>query len=138
MNIKILADRTTKKERWPARLLSTTFPDSARKQFLRTGFQGVKRLLWQRSLITNNDQVESQVSTGTTLVAVEFEGGVVIGADSRTSMVSFPLIRTNYIFKGHFDFCMFPLCGFLGFKLSLFTGHLGCQQGDRQTHPSHR
>ena len=28
-----------------------------------------------------------QVSTGTTLVAVEFNGGVVIGADSRTSMV---------------------------------------------------
>merc|ERR1711863_106184 len=27
-----------------------------------------------------------EVSTGTTLVAVEFEGGVVIGADSRTSM----------------------------------------------------
>ena len=27
------------------------------------------------------------MSTGTTLVAVEFNGGVVIGADSRTSMV---------------------------------------------------
>ena len=27
-----------------------------------------------------------QVSTGTTLCAVEFDGGVVIGADSRTSM----------------------------------------------------
>ena len=39
--------------------------------------------------LSPNDQVESQVSTGTTLVAVEFEGGVVIGADSRTSMVRF-------------------------------------------------
>ena len=27
-----------------------------------------------------------KVSTGTTLCALEFEGGVVIGADSRTSM----------------------------------------------------
>ena len=27
-----------------------------------------------------------EVSTGTTLVALEFDGGVVIGADSRTSM----------------------------------------------------
>ena len=40
----------------------------------------------------NNDKVELQVSTGTTLVAVEFEGGVVIGADSRTSMVRHPSI----------------------------------------------
>ena len=97
----------------------------------------MKRLLWQRSLtldqvdrslLPNNDQVESQVSTGTTLVAVEFEGGVVIGADSRTSMVSFPLILTNYIFKGHFDFSMFPLCGFLGFKQSLYR-ELGLPTG---------
>ena len=27
-----------------------------------------------------------EVSTGTTLVAVEFDGGVVLGADTRTSM----------------------------------------------------
>jgi 20S proteasome subunit beta 1 len=32
---------------------------------------------------------ENEVSTGTTLVAVEFDGGVVIGADSRTSMGTF-------------------------------------------------
>ena len=38
----------------------------------------------------SHDWVKSQVSTGTTLVAVEFEGGVVIGADSRTSMVRIP------------------------------------------------
>jgi len=30
--------------------------------------------------------MNEEVSTGTTLVAVEFKGGVVIGADSRTSM----------------------------------------------------
>ena len=28
----------------------------------------------------------NEVSTGTTLVAVEFDGGVVLGADTRTSM----------------------------------------------------
>ena len=27
-----------------------------------------------------------EVSTGTTLVAIEFDGGVVLGADTRTSM----------------------------------------------------
>ena len=40
----------------------------------------------------SHDWVKSQVSTGTTLVAVEFEGGVVIGADSRTSMVRIPWV----------------------------------------------
>lgn len=33
------------------------------------------------------------VSTGTTLVAIEFDGGVVIGADSRTSMGTFVFDR---------------------------------------------
>ena len=52
-----------------------------------------------------------QVSTGTTLVAVEFDGGVVIGADSRTSMVTFCLILASELFQ-------------------LSSGHLGRQQGD--------
>ena len=35
----------------------------------------------------NYDWLSSkEVSTGTTLVAIEFDGGVVVGADSRTSM----------------------------------------------------
>jgi len=32
------------------------------------------------------DWAPKEVSTGTTLVAVEFDGGVVLGADTRTSM----------------------------------------------------
>ena len=52
-----------------------------------------------------------EVSTGTTLVALEFDGGVVIGADSRTSMVTFCLILASELFQ-------------------LSSGHLGRQQGD--------
>ena len=35
------------------------------------------------------DFLNQEVSTGTTLIAAEFDGGVVLGADSRTSMGSF-------------------------------------------------
>ncbi|CAF4564919.1 unnamed protein product, partial [Rotaria magnacalcarata] len=36
---------------------------------------------------------QAPVSTGTTIVAVEFDGGVVIGADTRTSAGSFVMNR---------------------------------------------
>ena len=36
-----------------------------------------------------------QLSTGTTLVAVEFDGGVVIGADSKTSMGTWVANRSS-------------------------------------------
>jgi 20S proteasome subunit beta 1 len=36
-----------------------------------------------------------ELSTGTTLVAVEYDGGVVIGADSRTSMGSWVAVRVT-------------------------------------------
>ncbi len=49
---------------------------------------------------------EETLSTGTTLVAMEFDGGVVLGADSRTSMGSYVSNRgtdkltpvTDYVF----------------------------------------
>lgn len=37
----------------------------------------------------------NEMSTGTTLVAVEYEGGVVLGADSRTSMGTYVANRTT-------------------------------------------
>ncbi|XP_030373678.1 proteasome subunit beta type-6-like [Scaptodrosophila lebanonensis] len=41
------------------------------------------------------DFLETPISTGTTIMAVEFEGGVVIGADSRTSAGSFVANRVT-------------------------------------------
>ena len=115
----ILADTTARLERWPAHLLSRTSPVSARKPSLKIGFPGAKRWksCWESSVWYSLELF--QVSTGTTLVAVEFDGGVVIGADSRTSMVTFCLILASELFQ-------------------LSSGHLGRQQGDWQTHPSHR
>ena len=41
------------------------------------------------------DARKEGLSTGTTLVAMEFDGGVVIGADSRTSMGSYVANRVT-------------------------------------------
>lgn len=38
---------------------------------------------------------EGEVSTGTTIVAVPFDGGVIVGADSRTSTGSYVAGRTT-------------------------------------------
>ncbi|XP_054457752.1 proteasome subunit beta type-6 [Anoplopoma fimbria] len=48
----------------------------------------VTRLLGQQMCSTNHlvpDWISQEVSTGTTIMAVEYSGGVVIGADSRTT-----------------------------------------------------
>ena len=57
-----------------------------------------------------------EVSTGTTLVAVEFDGGVVLGADTRTSMgtlVSNRVTDKLTPISSHIMACRF-VSGFLG------------------------
>ncbi|XP_037948131.1 proteasome subunit beta type-6 [Teleopsis dalmanni] len=46
-------------------------------------------------MVNGMDWMDKAVSTGTTIMAVEFEGGVVIGADSRTSSGSYVANRVT-------------------------------------------
>ena len=65
------------------------FPGMCKDTFPSDWFPGCEEVFIQTLLSGKYENVPVivvQVSTGTTLCAVEFDGGVVIGADSRTSM----------------------------------------------------